>query len=57
MQSKEARDLRMKWGNKPCDHPHVDREYDRQFHTGDEVCTQCGRVIEKDKDGKPIPSK
>lgn len=57
MQLHDARELQQKWGDKPCDHPWVDREYDRQFHTGDEVCTQCGRVITRDKEGKPIPNK
>ena len=47
----EAEKLRQEWGNKPCDHPHFEREY---YHgdyitnhedkkTNDWICTQCGR--------------
>ena len=57
MQMHEAAQLRKKWGDKPCDHPCVDREYDRQFHTGDDVCTQCGREITRDRDRNPVPNK
>lgn len=56
MQMKEAARLRERWGDKPCDHPRVEREYYLGSHIGDEVCAQCGREITRDKDGKPIPN-
>lgn len=43
MQMMEALKLRERWGNKPCDHPSLDKEYDLGTTTGDYVCTQCGR--------------
>ena len=42
MQAKRADALRRLWGNKPCDHPRVEREYYLSADTGDYVCTQCG---------------
>jgi uncharacterized protein with PIN domain len=44
MQTDKARKLREQWGNKPCDHESVVKEYDRGAATGDYVCTQCGRA-------------
>ena len=41
MQSKDANELRKKWGKKPCTHPKIDRLYDLGSHDG-YVCTQCG---------------
>ena len=41
MQRKDAEKLRKEWGNKPCNHPHIDKLYELGFHT-DYVCTQCG---------------
>lgn len=52
MNPKKAAELMEQWGDKPCDHPHVDR---LGMHTGLEACTQCGRTITRDKQGKPIP--
>lgn len=55
MQSSEASELRKKWGDKPCDHKHIDKEYYAGSATGDYVCTQCGRAeygqdwVEKEK--------
>jgi len=40
----EAAALREKWGNKPCNHPHVVSETSRHGKTGDYVCTTCGEV-------------
>jgi hypothetical protein len=42
MQSKEAAELRKLWGNEPCSHPNVEKEYDLGMATGDYVCTTCG---------------
>jgi len=52
MNPKKAAELMEQWGDKPCDHPNVDR---LGMHTGLEACTQCGRTITRDKQGKPIP--
>jgi hypothetical protein len=42
MQYEEARELERKWGDKPCDHPHLEKEYYLGASTGDYVCTRCG---------------
>lgn len=57
MQMKEAARLRKAWGQKPCDHPRIEKEYYLGSHTGDEVCAQCGREILRDRNGKPLPSR
>lgn len=46
MQHEEKEQIRRAWGDKPCDHPSVDKEYYFGADTGDKVCTQCGRVVE-----------
>jgi len=43
MQANDAEELRKEWGEKPCSHDHVEREYYLGGHTGDYVCTTCGR--------------
>jgi hypothetical protein len=45
MQLKDAESLRRSWGDKPCNHDHVDREYYNDMQTGDMVCIACGQVI------------
>jgi hypothetical protein len=45
MQIDEAKKLRINWGNKHCEHLHFEKEYDRGAHTGDYVCTTCGKVF------------
>jgi hypothetical protein len=57
MQMHKAWQLRQKWGNKPCDHPSWAREYYLGTNTGDKVCTQCGRDVDFDSNGRPIPSR
>lgn len=52
MQFDEAKELREKWGNNPCDHPHIDKEYILGSGTGDYVCTQCGRTHRNRSDFK-----
>lgn len=44
MQAKKADHLREKWGDKPCDHPRLEREIMHGAPTGDYVCTTCGRA-------------
>ena len=45
MQMKKAESLRRAWGDKPCPHPNLEKEYDLGADTGDEVCTQCGSAF------------
>jgi len=42
VQISEAIKLREKWGDKPCDHKSLDKEYHLGSATGDFVCIQCG---------------
>jgi hypothetical protein len=44
MQMRDASALRKRWGNKPCSHPHLEKEYDLGAATGDYVCTTCGEA-------------
>ena len=41
MQIKEAMKLKEAWGDKPCNHPELAKEYELGAATGDYVCTQC----------------
>lgn len=43
MQAKEAKALREQWGDRSCDHPSLEKEYELGSATGDYVCTTCGR--------------
>jgi len=43
MQSEKAAELRRAWGDKPCDHPDLEKEYSLGADTGDYVCTTCGK--------------
>jgi hypothetical protein len=45
VQMKEVIKLRKAWGDKPCDHPNFEKEYDLGAQTGDYVCTTCGYAI------------
>lgn len=50
MQTSETDRLREAWkrqGDPPCDHPKTEREYYLGSHTGDDICTTCGRVVDK----------
>ena len=42
MQSERAKELQRTWGDQPCDHPHLEKEYELGSATGDYVCTRCG---------------
>ena len=42
MQAKKAAVLREEWGDKPCEHPSLAKEYAEGARTGEYVCTQCG---------------
>ena len=53
MEMERAMHLRLEWGGKPCDHPHVVIETHCGAKTGDRVCTQCGKEFVPDEDVKP----
>lgn len=42
MQLQEAEELQKRWGDKPCSHPSLEKEYYLGTSTGDKVCSQCG---------------
>ncbi len=52
MQADAAKRIRERWGNKPCDHPNVEKEYQFGADTGDFVCTTCGRIFTRAELGK-----
>ncbi len=43
MESLVAKKLRVEWGNKPCSHTKIEKEYYGDTHTLDYVCLQCGK--------------
>ncbi len=45
MKRKQALALQEAWGDRPCDHPEIAREYDQGVRTGLYVCTQCGHTL------------
>jgi DNA-directed RNA polymerase subunit RPC12/RpoP len=45
MQAKKAEALRSEWGDRPCEHPTLAKEYAEGKKTGDYVCAQCGAKI------------
>ena len=50
MDFKETERLAKEWGNKPCNHPNIEKEtwIDSEgiaVHNGDYVCTQCGQTF------------
>ena len=45
MQVKKAEALRTEWGDRPCEHPALAKEYAEGKRTGDYVCTQCGAKV------------
>ena len=44
MRTQRAEELRNEWGNKPCSHPHLEKEYFQGMPTGAFVCTKCGQA-------------
>ena len=45
MQAKRSAAIREEWGDKPCDHPTMAKEYAGGRRTGDYLCTQCGAKV------------
>lgn len=48
IQTKEAKKLQAKWGNKSCNHPSWGKECTLATTTGDYVCLQCGLTVSPD---------
>lgn len=44
MQQKDALELKEQWGDKLCEHPDLEREYELGSATDDYVCTTCGET-------------
>jgi hypothetical protein len=44
IQMEDVEKLKKQWGNKPCDHPRLLKEYHLGMATGDYVCEQCGQT-------------
>jgi len=38
-----AQKVKESWGNKPCDHPHIEREYYSGAFLTNYICVQCGK--------------
>jgi hypothetical protein len=55
-----AQKIRESWGKKPCDHPHLEKEYYVGAYLVNWVCTNCGREftiaqkLEREQSGKVI---
>jgi len=45
MQARKAAQLRTNWGDKPCPHESLAKEYDQGQRTGSYVCKSCGRLF------------
>ncbi len=46
MKQKQAIKLRETWGDAPCEHPALAREYDAEGQrTSNYICTECGRTL------------
>ena len=45
MKRKRALELQRSWGDRPCPHPALAKEYDLGQRTGNFVCTQCGAIL------------
>jgi uncharacterized Zn ribbon protein len=38
-----AQKVKEAWGNKPCNHPHIEREYYTGAFLTNYICVQCGQ--------------
>jgi transposase-like protein len=43
MEYYSAQKVKESWGNKPCNHPHIEKEYYVGAFLINYVCTQCGK--------------
>jgi transposase-like protein len=39
----DAQKIKAAWGEKPCDHPHLEKEYYSGAFLTNYVCTLCGK--------------
>ncbi len=49
IQFEKANEIEEGWGNKPCSHPNIVKEYYLSRQTGDFRCTQCGATFTEDE--------
>ena len=58
-QHEKANEIEKNWGDKPCTHPNITKEYYFSAQTGDYRCTQCGATFTEDEIRliKPIKDK
>lgn len=54
IQYDKIEEIKGKWGNKPCSHPNLEKEYYLSAQTGDYVCAQCGNVFTKEEMDKLV---
>lgn len=54
IQYDKIEEIKEKWGNKPCSHPNLEKEYYFSAQTGEYVCTQCGEVFTKEEKDKLV---
>ena len=45
LQRKKSLELQKAWGDRPCEHPELSREYDSGERTGNYCCEQCGATL------------
>jgi hypothetical protein len=45
MQMRDAMARNREWGEKPCAHERLEKEYDLGMDTGDVVCVTCGAAF------------
>ena len=45
----KAEQIEKGWGDKPCSHTNIEKEYGPFGHTGDYRCTQCGKTFTEDE--------
>lgn len=57
MKMKEALKLQEQWGDQPCEHPHIEKEYHLGAATGEYACTTCGTTKEGSSWNKPSNQK
>lgn len=43
MEYRDAIKVKEAWGAKPCDHPHLEKEYYSGAFLTNFICTQCGK--------------
>ena len=49
MEYNAAQKVKEEWGSKPCDHPHLEKEYYVGAFLINYVCTQCGKEFTIDQ--------